>query len=223
MSEFTAQPELDPLGSAYPVPWESLLQLHAQAQHENAQQTLAVRSPDLRSPDGRYIAYSRIQLESEPDFLASRAQSVLFLEDAHTRDLQTVIPRSPISQQLLAQSANPNQQGRNHLQGAVSMLVPVAWSSCGDLLLSRVFEAILSSEVLSDYGVVWDAKSRRVYTLSPTRVPHSHTILLGWSQSHPQQVLFKAGVLGDPDWPIWRVDLQGRTVADIEPSKVSLG
>lgn len=194
------------------------MEIHAEAHHSNSAKHDTCRSPALRSPSGRYIAYSRIQMQAEPDFLASHAHSILFLEDLHTRDLQTVIPRSPISRHLLTHRQGNNQgNGQGHSPndnlGAVAMMTPIAWSQSGDQLLARVFEAVLGSELLSDYAVIWDATSRRIHTLAPTQISHTHAILLGWSQTHPQEVLFQAGIIGDLEWPIWRVNIQGKTVA----------
>lgn len=219
MAQFSVHSEQDPLGSSYPIPWQTLMEVHAEAYRSNVTKQETCRSPGLRSPNGRYLAYSRIQMQVEPDFLASHAHSILFLEDLQTRDIQTVIPRSPISRHLMNhRRSNAHGHGQiassqSDVLGAVAMIAPMAWSRQGDRLLVRVFEAVLGSELLSDYAVIWDATSRRIHTLAPTQISHSHAILLGWSQNYPQEVLFQAGIIGDLEWPIWRVNLQGITIA----------
>jgi hypothetical protein len=47
--------------------------------------------------------------------------------------------------------------------------------------------------------------------------------LLGWSRTNPDQVLFRAGELGEENWPLWAVDLDGQTLAAIEDQPLVFG
>jgi hypothetical protein len=44
---------------------------------------------------------------------------------------------------------------------------------------------------------------------------YSNAVLLGWSQDDSDQVLFRAGMLGDEDWPLLAVDPTGDTAVAI--------
>jgi hypothetical protein len=95
--------------------------------------------------------------------------------------------------------------------GTIAIAVPVSWSAGSDRLLVREFESIFSSNLASDFAVVWDAPTQTTYTLAPSGFPYSHAVVLGWSGDRPEQVLFMAGTMGEPDAHPWRVDCQGHT------------
>jgi hypothetical protein len=198
--------EHDPLNSPHPIPWRWFLSLQAQASAARTPKSAAYRTHALISPDSHYAAYSRIQAQAHPEFALSHVKSVLLIEELKTRDLQTVVPQSPLAENPLADLDAPEEHS-----GAAAMLIPVSWSQHSDRLLSREFEAILGSDFASDYAVVWERDRHQTYTLAPGTILYTHAILLGWSQRYPEQVLFRAGNLGEPEWPQWRVDLSGRT------------
>ncbi len=91
------------------------------------------------------------------------------------------------------------------------MVIPVAWSETGDRLLAREFESLFGSDIASDYAVLMDCSRNRVKTLSPSHIQYTNAILLGWSKRDPEQVLFRAGILGEEQWQQWTVDAAGQT------------
>jgi hypothetical protein len=208
--------QLDPLNSPYPIPWNWVLATLAEVGQTKAPRLRYYRSQSLISPDGQYAAYSRIQMQVFPDFTQSHISSVLFLENLRTGDLQTIAASSPFADNpFMGQEASQN--------GTIAILIPVAWSERGDRILAREFESIFSSDIASDYAVVWDRQLNRTYTIAPTRIQYSNAILLGWSRTRPDQVLFRAGNLGEEEWPVWAVDFSSQTVAAIEDQPVTFG
>lgn len=165
------------------------------------------RSPSLKSPDGQYAAYSRIQMTVVPDFTQSRISSVLFLENLRTGNLKTITAESPLSETLFpTQTEAPPA-------GAIAMLIPISWSADSRFVLAREFESLFGSGLASDYAVIWDCQQGYTYTVSPTRIQYSHAVLLGWSQFYPNRVLFRAGEMGEDPWRLWTVDQTGTTSA----------
>lgn len=203
--------QLDPLDSPHPIPWNWVLAnlgLQAVNQPEShlpsAPQLHYYRSQSLLSPDGNYAAYSRIQMQVEPQFFQSRVTSILFLENLQTGDLQAITPTSPLAD-------NPFIQAEMAMFGAISIVIPISWSEQGDRLLAREFESLFCSDIASDYAVIVDCSRAHVRTIAPTRVQYTNAVLLGWSQSHPDQALFRIGQLGDEAWQLWTVDVSGQT------------
>ncbi len=214
----TPQPvQIDPLNSPYPVPWNWVLATQAEINPSSALELRYYRSQSLISPDGQYAAYSRIQMRVRPDYTQSQVSSVLFIENLRTGDLQTITASSPFSDNPFTAAEGVDQKGK------IAILIPVAWSETGDRVLAREFESILGSDIASDYAVVWDRKLNRAHTLAPSRIQYSNAILLGWSQTHPNRVLFRAGYMGDESWPLWAVDLTGQTVLAAEDQPVTFG
>jgi hypothetical protein len=197
--------QLDPLNSPHPVPWNWVLATHQQASELNQAGTRYYRSPSLISPDGEYAAYSRIQLHVEPELYRSRVSSVMFLENLRNGDLQMVAAASSFAEHLLL------TRDRILKPGAIAMMVPVSWTEDSHQMLAREFEGFFSSSDISDYAVVWDRETREARTVAPTHDTYSTAILLGWSDSNPDQVLFQAGSFGEQEWSLWSVDLQGQT------------
>lgn len=173
------------------------------------------RSPSLLSLDRQYAAYSRIQIQVQAQF-QSRATSILFIENLKTGDLQAVTPASPLAD-------NPFISRGVEALGAISIVVPVSWSQTGNCLLAREFESLFGSDIASDYAVVVDCAENRVSTIAPTHLHYTTAILLGWSQSHPNQVLFRAGNLGDEHWDLWAVDTSGHTARSQDDRAVTFG
>jgi hypothetical protein len=59
--------------------------------------------------------------------------------------------------------------------------------------------------------VIWERQRNQTQTITPTRVEYTNAVLLGWSDSNPNQVLFRAGNLGEENWPVWAVGVEGDT------------
>jgi hypothetical protein len=150
------------------------------------------------------------------DYFSSAVTSVLFLENLQTGNLQAITPASPLAN-------NPFLNTDDNLQGRISIVIPISWTESGDRVLAREFESILGSDVASDYGVIVDRRRNRVHTVAPTRIRYTNAVLLGWSQSHPERVLFRAGMLGDEHWQQWSVDATGHTTLARGDRSVSYG
>lgn len=199
--------QLDPLNSPHPIPWEWVMATHAEVRSTTGSGVRYYRSPSLISNDGRYAAYSRIQMQVQPEIFRCRVSSVMFVENLQTGDLQTIVASSPLADYPFAGG------GGADVPGAIAILIPVSWNQAGDRILAREFEAMFSTSDMSDYAVIWDRHQNQTYTLSPVRSLYTHAVLLGWSQTYPDEVLFRAGNLGERSWPVWAVNLSGRTVA----------
>ncbi len=184
------------------------------------------RSQSLLSPDGRYAAYSRIQIKLARDFTQSRISSTLFLENLQTGSLQNIAASSPFADNPFAEdslSADGVEPVEVDRSGIIAILIPVAWSETGDRLLAREFESFLGSDIASDFGVVWEQRSNRAHTIMPNKIQYTNAILLGWSQCYPDRVLFRAGMMGDRDWSLYAVDTTGQTIAVTDDRPVTFG
>jgi hypothetical protein len=196
--------QIDPLNSPHPIPWNWVTSI-VFGSHSVPHSYGYYRSQSLISPDGQYAAYSRIQVQLAAHFSKSRVVSVLFVENLRTGSLRTLMASSPFAD-------NPFMAGEASDQaGTIAILIPIAWSENGDRLLSREFESIFCTDIASDFAVVWDSNTNETKTYSPTHVPYSNAILLGWSQAFPGQVLFQAGMMGEPNWELYAVDSDGQT------------
>lgn len=209
---------LDPLNSPYPVPWTWVMTMVTENPAQRSPILRYYRSPSLVSPDGCYAAYSRIQLRIQPDPTQTQVASVLFLENLKTGALQVITASSPLAD-------NPFVSGDEaEHPGSIAMIIPIAWSKAGDRILAREFESLFGTGLASDYAVVWDQHQSQAHTIAPTPVNYSNAILLGWSQSDPDRVLFRAGHMGEEQWPVWAVNLHGQTVeADVGDRPVVFG
>jgi hypothetical protein len=205
--------QLDPLNSPHPIPWTWILTTHA----KNQIGTTYYRSASLLSPDGQYAAYSRIQMQVQPELYQCRVRSVMFVENRQTGHLQTVSAASPLTAHPFALTEEADSPGM------ISILMPVSWSESGNQLLAREFEGIFCTGDASDYAVVWHRHHHTTTTLVPASIDYTHAILLGWSQQYPDSVLFKAGRMGRENWPLWAVDLQGRTFAAKSDKPLTFG
>ncbi len=175
------------------------------------------RSPSLLSPDGKYAAYSRIQLQLSADFTQNRIASILFVENLRTGELQSITPAAPFADNPFVADAVLNQPG------TIAMLMPIAWSERGERLLSREFESIFGSGLASDFAVIWERAANRTHTLAPTQVQYSNAVLLGWSRMYPGRALFRAGNMGDENWPLYAVDVSGQTTPALEDQPITHG
>ncbi|NEO83201.1 MAG: hypothetical protein F6J87_02910 [Spirulina sp. SIO3F2] len=196
----------DPLNSPHPVPWNWILETYETFKQSPHSEPRHYRSVSVVSPDGNYAAYSRIQMSTNADFSGSQVTSVMFLEDLQTGELQTVTASSPIAQTV----AQPEKE---YQTGIFSILVPVSWSQNGERLLARQFEGLLSTSIASDYAVIWERATQQTCTCVPVGPDYSNALVLGWSTTHPDQVLFRAGAMGEEPWLLWRVNpADGATV-----------
>jgi hypothetical protein len=165
----------------------------------------------LRSPDGRYAAYSRVQLGIVPhNPTQSYVSSVLFVENLETGNAQLVLPQTSLARNPFASRSEPPPPG------TIALVVPAQWSVAGDRLLAREFESYFSAAQAADYAVIWRRSDRTTTTLSPrlpSPCPVTHTILKGWSETDPEGVLFQTGQMGTNDWPLWIVMPDGVTHA----------
>ncbi|MEB3355765.1 MAG: hypothetical protein VKK04_03405 [Synechococcales bacterium] len=208
--EPTPNPSGDPLNSPHPIPWNWVVEQQAASEASPTLQMQYYRSPSLVSPDGDYAVYSRIQLELLPETPQDRVSSILFMENLETGDLRFVTASSP-------HVRNPWIPEEEYGQpGMIAILMPVAWSEGGDRLLVRAFESIFGTDLASDYAVLWDRQQDQLQTLAPTNLVYSNAILLGWSRENTDQVLFRAGNLGDEQWPMLAVDPTGETMLATE-------
>jgi hypothetical protein len=212
---------IDPLNSPHPIPWGWVMAMLAEGRSAPNPKFRYYRSPSLISPDGQYAAYSRIQIEISPDFTQNRVVSILFLENLKTGDLQTLTASSPFSDNpfMADLSADPEAEQ----PGMIAILIPVAWSATSDRILAREFESLFGSSIASDFAVVWERQSNQTYTIAPTQIQYTNAVLLGWSQSHPDQALFRAGMMGDENWLLYAVDTNGQTTYTAEDEPIVFG
>lgn len=175
------------------------------------------RSQSLISPDGQFAAYSRIQLQISPEVTQNRVASILFVERLATGELQTVTPAAPFADNPFVADAVLNQPG------TIAMLIPIAWSEDSERLLAREFESKFGSGLASDFAVIWERRLNRTYTLAPTQIPYSNAVLLGWSQACPNHVLFRAGQMGEENWPLYAVDSGGQTLHLVNDQPLAFG
>jgi hypothetical protein len=197
--------QIDPLDSPHPIPWNWVLATHGELSASERSETRYYRSQSLLSPDGQYAAYSRIQMQGQPELYRSRVTSVMFVENLQTGDLRTITPSSPLADNPLVSHEEAD------MEGTLAILIPVSWSKSSDRLLARQFEGLFSTSDASDYAVIWDRKQNRVSTIAPERIQYTSAVLLGWSKVRPDLVLFRAGEMGDERWPVWAVDVNGQT------------
>lgn len=209
--------QIDPLDSPHPVPWNWVMITHAEVTANGGTGIRYYRSPSLVSPDGQYAAYSRIQLQVQPELYQCRISSVMFVENLRTGDLRTISASSPLADNPFVSNEEAD------MPGIIAILIPISWSAKGDRVLARQFEGLFSTSDASDYAVVWDRQQNRTTTLSPNNDDYTNAVLLGWSRTNPDQVLFRAGELGEEEWPLWAVDLNGQTVAAIEDKPLIFG
>lgn len=199
----------DPLGSSYPIPmkWITATQ---EAMAPKGGGVRYYRSVPVNSPDGRYAVYSRIQLEVKPDTHNSRVSSVMFIEDRKTKQMRVLTSTSRNSDALIQVKAAPDANG----EGTMGILVPVSWSEKGDRFLARRFEGIMNTSDVSDYAVIWHRDKNHTNTVGPAHQEDDHekiSILLGWSKSQPNHVLFRAGEMGEENWSLLTVSDEGKT------------
>jgi hypothetical protein len=211
--------QMDPLNSPHPIPWNWVLTTQAHINSTSRSGICYYRSQSLVSPDGCHAAYSRIQLQVQPEMYYSRASSVMFVENLQTGELRVITATSPLADNPLVASEDAD------MPGTISILIPISWSEQSDRLLARQFEGLFSTSDASDYAVIWDRQQNHTSTVAPCRTQYDYdlAVLLGWSQANPHQVLFRAGNFGAEDWPLWAVAADGQTVAATDAGSVVFG
>ncbi len=220
MSISASSPDLvrDPLNSPFPLPWQWILDTQAAVSAGEHAGKEIYRSPSLYDPQGQFAAYCRVRLDLKAAMHQGRVTSTLFVENLQTGVLNTVIARSPLA-------PHPFQnKDIVDAPGIISLIMPVSWSADGKKLLARQFEGFLGSSDISDYGVIWDSETEETLTLSPSSiVDYTHAILLGWSDHHPEQILFQAGSVGEDNWQNWAVAVDGQTMSALDDAGVVFG
>ncbi|KYC41602.1 hypothetical protein WA1_16265 [Scytonema hofmannii PCC 7110] len=202
----------DPVGSPHPIPWQWIQSTQESIGSKGASGVRYYRSVPVISPDGRYAAYSRVQIEVKPEMHNTRVSSVLFVEDRQTKKLRVVSSTSDVNDPLLKVSVTSTE---GDTQGTIGVLVPVSWSEKGDRFLARKFEGYMNTSDVTDRAVIWDRNNGQSQSVTPSQNEHKHEIavLLGWSKAQPEQVLFRAGELGEETWPMVAVAYDGSTIA----------
>jgi hypothetical protein len=205
--------QTDPIGSPHPIPWQWILATQEAIGAKGGSGVRYYRSIPVISPDGKYAIYSRVQMEVKPEMHNSRVNSVLFVEDKQTKRLRVMTSTSVVIDPLLKRQAILSAQGDN--DGKIGVLVPVSWSEKSDRFLARKFVAIFNTADATDQAVIWNRQQDNLNVLSPVQSQDDHekiAILLGWSKKQPNNVLFRAGELGEENWPLLQVANDGRTV-----------
>jgi hypothetical protein len=205
--------QTDPIGSPHPIPWQWILATQEAIGAKGGSGVRYYRSIPVISPDGKYAIYSRVQMEVKPEMHNSRVNSVLFVEDRQTKRLRVMTSTSVVIDPLLKRQAILSAQGDN--DGKIGVLVPVSWSEKGDRFLARKFVAIFNTADATDQAVIWNRQQDHLNVVSPVQSQDDHekiAILLGWSKKQPNNVLFRAGELGEENWPLLQVANDGRTV-----------
>jgi hypothetical protein len=197
---------VDPLESSYPIPWNWITKTQSNFSKAQNSGLRYYRTPSLVSPDGQYAAYSRVQMEVASELYRCRVSSVMFLENLQTGELRVITASSPLAEHGL------QDEEETDTTGTLSILMPVSWSEKGEQLLARQFEGVFSTSDATDFAVVWDRKTNKTTTISPEQVDYTNAVLLGWNPQKSGQVLFRAGMIGEEEWPVWSVASNGQTV-----------
>lgn len=217
-AEQAQQEQQDPIASPHPIPWNWIMTTHETVSSKEGSGVRHYRSLPVVSPDGRYAVYSRVQLEIKPELYNSRVSSVLFLEDRQSRKLRVLSSTSRNMDTLINAKVSQDANG----EGTIGVLVPVSWSEKGDRFLARKFEAVFNTSDATDRAVIWDRQSDRTNTISPAYEEQEHekiAILLGWSKTQPNSVLFRTGEMGEEEWPVLAVASDGNTVIAADADK----
>ncbi len=195
---------IDPITSPYPIPWGWVEKTQAEVTRSGRAEVRTFTSEQMVSPDGEYTAYSQIRMLVKPQFTDSQISSVLIIQHRPTGQTQQIeLPTSL--------SRNPAQP--RDLTGTIAILWPAGWSQTGDRLLIRNFVALAGSDIASDSAVVWYRQSKGTATFLPQAIDYDTAVLMGWSTTHPNQLLFRTSLLGESQERLWAVNEQGQTIA----------
>ncbi len=208
--------QIDPIGSPHPIPWKWITATQEAIASNGGSGVRHYRSVPVVSPDGKYAVYSRVQLEVKPEMYNSRVTSVLFVQDMQSKKLWVMSSTTPVSDPLLkVKAVKAAAAEETDTSGKIGVLVPVSWSEKGDRFLARKFEGIFNTSDSTDSAVIWDRQKNHANTVAPANQEDEHekiAVLLGWSKRQPDHVLFRAGELGDENWPLMQVANDGKTV-----------
>ncbi|MDF5737606.1 MULTISPECIES: hypothetical protein [unclassified Nostoc] len=207
--------QIDPIGSPHPIPWKWITATQEAISSKGGSGVRHYRSIPVVSPDGKYAVYSRVQLEVKPQMYNSRVTSVMFVQDMQTKKLWVMASTTAVSDPLLKVKAVKEMSSQEtDTNGQIGVLVPVSWSQKGDRFLARKFQGIFNTGDSTDSAVIWDRQKNHTNTVAPTHEEEHEKIavLLGWSKSQPDHVLFRAGELGEENWPLIQVANDGKTV-----------
>ncbi|RMF26123.1 MAG: hypothetical protein D6756_04285, partial [Cyanobacteria bacterium J083] len=206
----------DPLPSPYPIPAEWIFGTQARSSQTKQSSTNYYRTSQIISPDGKFAAYSRLELQAEPELPQSQVNSVLFIENLQTGELEEINTQMYFIQ--LPEAAS------SILPGVMKILIPASWSKNGKYLLVRQLEGIFSSSDVSDVALVWDSNTSQIKPLLPLGVEYTTAVLLGWSSAESERILFRASILGEEPHT-WAVYLNGQTVLaeDDQPLSITYG
>jgi hypothetical protein len=203
----------DPIGSPHPIPWQWIMSTQEAIGGKGLSGVRYYRSLPVVSPDGKYAIYSRVQMEVKPEMHNSRVKSVLFMEDRQTKKLRVMTSTDKEIDPLLNKEASLSEETDN--DGKIGVLVPVSWSEKGDRFLARKFVAVFNTADATDQAVIWNRQQNNINVVNPVQSEDDHekiAILLGWSKKQPNNVLFRAGELGEENWPLVQVANDGKTV-----------
>ncbi len=208
--------QIDPIGSPHPIPWKWITATQEAIGSKGGSGVRHYRSVPVVSPDGKYAVYSRVQLEVKPQMYNSRVTSIMFVQDMQTKKLWVMASTTPVSDPLLkVKAVKAESSEETDTSGKIGVLVPVSWSEKGDRFLARKFEGIFNAGDSTDSAVIWDRQKNHANTVAPANHEDEHekiAVLLGWSKSQPDHVLFRAGELGEENWPLMQVTNDGKTV-----------
>lgn len=212
--------QIDPIGSPHPIPWKWITATQEAIASKGGSGVRHYRSVPVVSPDGKYAVYSRVQLEVKPEMYNSRVTSVLFVQDMQSKKLWVMASTTPVSDPLLkVKTVKAASSEETDTNGKIGVLVPVSWSEKGDRFLARKFEGLFNTGDSTDSAVIWDRQKNQANTVAPINQEADHekiAVLLGWSKSQPDHVLFRAGELGEENWPLMQVTSDGKTVTTID-------
>jgi hypothetical protein len=201
----TAQSQ-DPFNSAFPVPWNVIWENQTKASRAGKVLTLQSVSDIVQSPDGQRQAYSEINLYLHPELTQSYISSILIITDVKGNVLQNVPSSIHLGHDQVKETSRIPV-------GTLSILMPADWSKDSQQLLARQFEAVLGSDVSSDYALVWNRQTQQVKTVAPEPQDYDSAILLGWNPQNPEQILFRTAILGEQKTNLVAIGRDGNTIA----------
>ncbi|HIK05774.1 MAG TPA: hypothetical protein IGS40_13860 [Trichormus sp. M33_DOE_039] len=207
----------DPIGSPHPIPWKWIVSTQEAIGSKGMTGVRYYRSVPVISPDGKYAVYSRVQIEVKPEMYNSKVTSVLFVEDRETKKLRVMASTTTLQDPLVKTQATSAEQ--TSTDGKIGVLVPVSWSEKSDRFLARRFEGVFNTGDSTDQAVIWDRQKNQANTVAPAQTTEDDekiAVLLGWSKNEPDHVLFRAGEMGEENWPLVKVAIDGKTGSTTE-------
>lgn len=210
--ENTSELPTDPIGSPHPIPWKWIVSTQEAIGSEGKTGVRYYRSLPVVSPDGKYAVYSRVQIEVKPEMYNTTVTSVLFVEERATKKLRVMASTTRVHDPLVKTQATSSEE--TSTDGKIGVLVPVSWSEKSDRFLARKFEGVFNTGDSTDQAVIWDRQKNQTNTVAPAKTEEDHekiAVLLGWSKNEPDHVLFKAGEMGEENWPLVKVAIDGKT------------